>query len=195
MMLLASALTVFAGAGFMQVADAKPLSDHQLIALNKKPAPTNEPVVTMETSKGIIKMVIYKKDAPITAGNFLDLVQRGFYNGLIFHRHEPGFVIQGGDPQGNGTGGFIDPLTRTERQIPLEIKPQLRHSEAGMVAMARSGDPNSASSQFYITLSPSPKLDNNYAVFGKVIDGMPVVMNLRRGDKIMRADVKEPGAK
>lgn len=183
-------LTVFSGALRQPVAAKLLTLDHQLIAAaKKKNLSTSDPLVLMETSKGTIKMQIYQKDAPITAGNFIDLVQRGFYNGLTFHRVDPGFIIQGGDPKGNGTGTFIDPQTRTERQIPLEIKPGLRHNEAGVVAMARSGDPNSASCQFYITLAPSPKLDGNYAVFGKVIEGMPNVMSIRPGDKIIHAEI------
>lgn len=187
---------VSTGAGFVQQAEAKSLfGDHELIALKKPTLATTDPVVTLETSRGPIKIVIYKKIAPITAGNFIDLVQRGFYNGITFHRYEPGMLIQGGDPQGNGFGSFVDPVTKTERKIPLEVRPELRHSEAGMLAMARMGDPDSASSQFYITLSAQPKLDGQFAVFGKVIDGMPALMGLRKGDKIVHAEVKEPGAK
>lgn len=165
------------------------------LALSKKGPAINEPVVTMETSKGIIKIAVYRKETPVTAANFIDLVQKSFYNGLSFHRHEPGFVIQGGDPLGNGTGGYVDQKTRAERRIPLEISPNLKHAEPGMVAMARSSDPNSASSQFYITLAACPALDGNYAVFGKVIDGMQIVTSLRKGDKIIKASVQEPGAK
>lgn len=193
----ALAVLLMFSSGFKQDANAWPPSpDHQLIAVNKKPVlATSEPLVIMETTKGTVKIVIYRKDAPITASNFLDLVLRGFYNGLTFHRYESGFVIQGGDPHGDGSGTFIDPQTHTERHIPLEIKPGLRHSEAGMVAMARTSSPDSASCQFYITLAPSPKLDGDYAVFGKVIDGMSTVMSLRKGDKIVHAEVKEPAGK
>lgn len=142
--------------------------------------------VTIETSKGTIKAQLYNDLAPITAGNFADLVQRGFYDGLSFHRYEPNFVIQGGDPLGNGTGGFVDPGTGRERTIPLETSPELKHDAAGVLAMARSQDPNSASCQFYITLAPASFLDRNYAVFGRVTEGMEVVQNLRRGDKIVK---------
>lgn len=148
-------------------------------------------VVLMETNKGTIKIQVYKTDAPVTSGNFLDLVDRGFYNGLTFHRFEEGFVIQGGDPKGDGTGGFVDPETGEKRHIPLEVKPTLKHDQAGMVAMARANDPNSASCQFYITLGPASFLDMKYAVFGKVIDGLPVVQQLRRGDKIVKATMQE----
>ncbi|APB34112.1 peptidyl-prolyl cis-trans isomerase cyclophilin type [Gloeomargarita lithophora Alchichica-D10] len=151
-------------------------------------------------------------DAPVTAGNFVDLVQRGFYNNLTFHRvvREPQpFVVQGGDPKGNGTGGFIDPQTKRERVIPLEIKPadgkqavygrtfpeqnirqapQLKHNR-GALAMARSQNPNSASSQFYITLAETSFLDGNYAVFGYVTKGMETVDKIKQGDRITSATV------
>src|SRR5690349_5261055 len=103
--------------------------------------------VTMETAKGTIKFVLHDDKAPLTAGNFAELAGRGFYDGLNFHRYEPGFVIQGGDPLGNGTGN-------SGKRIKLEIHPDLRHDRAGSVAMARSSDPDSASCQFYITLGP-----------------------------------------
>ena len=138
----------------------------------------------IDTNKGAITVEMYEDKAPITAGNFIDLVERGFYDGLKFHRYEPGFVIQGGDPRGNGTGGFVDPQTGRERRIKLEVSPELPHGEAGAVAMARSQDPNSASSQFYITLGKAAFLDMNYAVFGRVVDGMDAVKQLRAGDSI-----------
>jgi peptidyl-prolyl cis-trans isomerase B (cyclophilin B) len=160
-------------------------------------------------------------NAPLTAGNFVDLVQRGIYTGTAFHRvvREPQpFVVQGGDPQSKdprvpadrlGTGGFIDTTTGRERRIPLEILPKgatsavydktlksarvnqapvLRHRR-GAVAMARSAQPNSASSQFYFTLSDLAFLDGNYAVFGYVTSGMEVVDAVRQGDRIQSAKV------
>ncbi len=138
----------------------------------------------IETNKGPITIELYEDQVPITTGNFIDLVERGFYNGLKFHRYEPGFVIQGGDPRGNGTGGFVDPQTGRERRIKLEVTPELKHGGAGGVAMARSQDPNSASCQFYITLGPAAFLDMNYAVFGRVVDGMDAVKQLRAGDSM-----------
>jgi peptidyl-prolyl cis-trans isomerase B (cyclophilin B) len=152
-----------------------------------------DPRVNLETNKGPITIEVFQAAAPITAGNFLDLVGRGFYNGLSFHRYEPGFVIQGGDPDGNGTGGFVDPATGRERTIQLEVSPELKHGEAGGVAMARSQNPNSASSQFYITLGPAAFLDGNYAVFGRVVDGMDAVKQLRAGDKIISAQIASEG--
>ena len=160
----------------------------------------SDPIVVMETNKGTIKIQIHMNDAPITGGNFLDLVQRGFYNGLAFHRYEPNFVIQGGDPRGNGTGGFVDPSTGRERTIKLETSPSLRHSEAGVIAMARSSNPDSASSQFYFTLAPANFLDAapgnpGYAVFGKVVEGLEAVKELRKGDKMTKVSVLETAAK
>jgi cyclophilin family peptidyl-prolyl cis-trans isomerase len=138
----------------------------------------------IETSKGSITVELYEDKAPITAGNFIDLVERGFYNGLTFHRYEPGFVIQGGCPAGNGTGGFTDPQTGRERRIKLEVSTELKHDEAGALAMARSQNPDSASCQFYITLGPAAFLDMNYAVFGRVQDGMDAVKQIRAGERI-----------
>jgi cyclophilin family peptidyl-prolyl cis-trans isomerase len=145
----------------------------------------------IKTDKGEITIELYEDKAPATAGNFIDLIERGFYNGLTFHRYEPGFVIQGGCPRGTGTGGFTDPSTGRERRIKLEVSPELKHGEAGAVAMARSNDPNSASCQFYITLGPAAFLDMNYAVFGRVTDGLDVVKQLRAGDKMTNITLAE----
>ena len=136
----------------------------------------------LETVKGMIKFELKESEAPITTKNFIDLTNKGFYNGLIFHRVEPGFVIQGGDPKGNGTGG-------SGKNIPLEIAPTLTHKK-GAVGMARSQDPNSASSQFYICIEDSKFLDKNYAVFGQVTEGQNVVSNIRKGDKILKATIQ-----
>ncbi len=164
-------------------------------ASGKKGKMSNEPVVVMETSKGTIKIQLFTNEVPTTASNFQNLVSKGFYNGLTFHRYEPGFVIQGGDPKGDGTGGYIDPATKQEHRIPLEVKPSLKHDQAGVVAMARANDPNSASCQFYITLAPASFLDMNYAVFGKVIDGLQVVSQLRKGDKMTKVTLLETANK
>jgi cyclophilin family peptidyl-prolyl cis-trans isomerase len=145
----------------------------------------------IQTTHGPITIELFEDKAPITAGNFIDLLQRGFYNGLKFHRYEPGFVIQGGDPRGNGTGGFMDPATGRERRIKLEVSPELKHGEAGAVAMARSQSPDSASCQFYITLGPAAFLDMNYAVFGRVVGGMDAVKQLRAGDSMTGVTLSE----
>ena len=159
---------------------------------------TADPVVVLETTKGTIKVQIYKNDAPISSNNYLDLVSKGFYNGLTFHRYEPGFCIQGGCPRGTGTGGYVDPQTNKERRIQLEVNPSnrnLTHNAAGVLAMARANDPNSASSQFYFTLGPANFLDGQYAVFGRVLEGLDVVQALRAGDKMTKVSVLETAAK
>ena len=132
------------------------------------------PVAVINTNKGEFRFELYSKRAPITVTNFIELAESGFYTGLKFHRYEPGFVIQGGDPKGDGTGG-------SPNQIKLEIHPELKHVE-GAIGMARSQAPDSASSQFYVSLAPIHSLDGNYAVFGIVTQGMDVVLSLRQGD-------------
>jgi cyclophilin family peptidyl-prolyl cis-trans isomerase len=144
----------------------------------------NERIAVIETNKGIIKFKLFEENAPITTKNFIDLANKGFYNGLKFHRVETGFVIQGGDPKGNGTGG-------SGKIIPLEVTPKLKHDSAGVVAMARANDPNSASSQFYITLAPQSFLDMNYAVFGKVVEGLDVVKGIKIGDVMKKVTIAD----
>lgn len=132
--------------------------------------------ILIQTDKGPIKIKLFTKEAPITTNNFINLVQKGFYNGTIFHRVIPGFVIQGGDPLGDGTGNYIDTETGKPRYIKLETNPNLKFDRIGRVGMARTKDPNSASCQFFIALQPLPSLDpggvdpNGYAVFGQVTE-------------------------
>lgn len=140
-------------------------------------------IATIETNKGIIKFELFEKEAPITTRNFIELAQSGFYNGLTFHRVEPGFVIQGGDPKGDGSGG-------SGKTIPLEIAPSLTHKK-GAVGMARSSDPNSASSQFYIVLADAKFLDGQYAVFGQVTEGQDVAEKIAVGDKMLKITIGE----
>ncbi len=131
------------------------------------PAAAPNRVAVIETGKGRIRFELCEDRAPATTANFIQLAQRGFYDGLIFHRVIKGFVIQPGDPEGNGTGG-------SGTTIKLEIHRDLTHTD-GAVGMARGPNPDSASSQFYICDGAQPGLDRNYAVFGKVIEGMDVV--------------------
>ena len=152
------------------------------------PAPT-APVVRMVTAKGTILIKLYPKDAPITVANFEKLVKKGFYNGLTFHRitdlGDPGAskIVQGGDPAGNGSGG---PGYNIKGEFTGNgVKNPLTHI-AGAVAMARSSDPNSAGSQFYICVNPVHFLDGKYAVFGQVIKGLDVAGNLEIGDKMTK---------
>jgi cyclophilin family peptidyl-prolyl cis-trans isomerase len=147
-----------------------------------------EPIVMMQTSKGPIVIQVFLSQVPYTSRNFLDLVQRGFYNGLSFHRVER-WCIQGGDPLGNGHGNFVDPDTGQVRFIRREINPRLHHFSAGVVAMARGNNPDSASCQFYITKAPAPFLDGQYAIFGRVVRGLDTVMHMAPGDRILSADI------
>ena len=124
------------------------------------------PVVILETSHGTIELELFWKETPKTAESFLYLTNKGYYDNLIFHRIVPNFVIQGGDPMGNGTGG-------PGYNVPFE-KANTKHLR-GSLGMARSADPNSGGSQFYICLRDLPNLDANYVVFGKVVNGMDVV--------------------
>jgi peptidyl-prolyl cis-trans isomerase B (cyclophilin B) len=143
-------------------------------------AKTN-PMVTMVTTQGTIMMKLFPKDAPISCANFENLIKIGFYNGLTFHRYVPGFVIQGGDPNGDGSGG---PGYTIKGEFPGNgVKNPLTHV-LGAVAMARTQDPDSAGSQFYICVAPAHMLDGQYAVFGQVTKGMDVVEKLRQGDKM-----------
>ena len=159
---------------------------------------SKNPVVVIETSQGTIKAELRPAAAPKTVQNFIDLADRKFYDGLKFHRVVPNFVIQGGDPKGDGTGG-------SGANIPLEIKcadgtmtegqtatcPVALSHKDGALAMARSQDPNSASSQFYITNGEQKFLDGNYAVFGYVTEGMDTVWKIQMGDTITRIHIEK----
>lgn len=127
--------------------------------------------ITMDSGK-VIRLELYPETAPITIENFLDLVKKGFYNGLTFHRIISGFMIQGGDPDGNGMGG---PGYSIKGEFKSNgVDNPLKH-EKGVISMARSMDPNSAGSQFFIMHEAAPHLDGQYAAFGKVIEGLDVV--------------------
>ena len=185
------------------------------------PSLNGEATVVLTVNGDPITIEVRGTEAPITAGNFVELVNAGFYDGLSFHRviHSPRpFVAQAGDPQSRdpnfpperlGTAGYTDPATGQERNIPLEIlprradaaiygrtfdmarvsaRPVLNHTR-GAVAMARSQNPNSGSSQFYITLADQGFLDGKYAVFGYVTEGMDAVDRILQGDRIESAVV------
>lgn len=126
---------------------------------------------------GIIKLELDESAAPITVANFTKLVNEGFYDGLTFHRIIPGFMIQGGDPLGNGTGGSDE---RIKGEFAMNgVDNPIKH-ERGVISMARAMDPNSASSQFFIMHEDAPHLDGSYAAFGKVIEGIDVVDEIAR---------------
>jgi peptidyl-prolyl cis-trans isomerase B (cyclophilin B) len=138
-------------------------------------------VITLEQG-GEIRLEFYPEDAPKTVENFVTLAKKGFYNGLNFHRVVPDFVVQGGCPKGNGTGG-------PGYQIKAEFNKQ-KHVR-GTLAMARSQDPDSAGSQFYICYGPTPHLDGNYTVFGRVVSGMEHVDRIKQGDKMTSVTITE----
>lgn len=198
--------------GSNSTAKATTVSENQsesIPGMKNLPRLEGKATVVMTVKGAPITIEVDGDNAPITAGNFVDLVQKGFYNGLTFHRvvRDPQpFVVQGGDPRGDGTGGYVDPKIGTERRIPLEIKPEggdeavysqtiknkpaLTH-KLGAVAMARSQMPDSASSQFYFALADLAFLDGNYAVFGYVTDGFDVVNQIQQGEKIDSAQVTQ----
>ncbi|HVC19940.1 MAG TPA: peptidylprolyl isomerase [Vicinamibacterales bacterium] len=151
------------------------------------------PILVVETVRGTFEIKTYPKEAPKTVAHIVALTKRGFYNGLRFHRVVPGFVIQVGDPQSRdlskralwGTGGSGHPIG------VAEFSPKLTHI-TGAVAMAYAGTPQSADSQFYITLAPQHSLDGKYVVFGQVIKGDDVPAKIKVGDLIKKMYVK-PG--
>ena len=133
----------------------------------------SNPIVTIEMENGgVIKAELYPEIAPNTVNNFISLIQKGYYDGIIFHRVIPGFMIQGGDPMGRGTGG---PGSCIKGEFSANgFQNDLRHS-AGVLSMARTMAPDSAGSQFFIMHEDAPHLDGQYAAFGKVTEGMDVV--------------------
>ena len=135
-----------------------------------RPYKTDNPVVEIASTLGKIAVELFPKEAPDTVANFLKLVEKGYYDGVIFHRVIPKFMVQTGDPQGTGRGGpgwtIID-----------EFHPKLRHDKAGVLSMANAG-PDTGGSQFFITLAATPHLDDRHAIFGKVIEGQDVVVKI-----------------
>ena len=138
-------------------------------------------VIALEKG-GEIRIEFFPEDAPKTVENFVTLAKKGFYNGLNFHRVVPDFVVQGGCPKGNGTGG-------PGYTIKAEFNKQ-KHLR-GTVAMARSQHPDSAGSQFYICYGTTPHLDGQYTVFGKVVSGMELVDRIKQGDKMTTVTIAE----
>lgn len=123
--------------------------------------------IKFTTNKGVFVAEMFEDKAPLTTKNFIELVEKGFYNGIIFHRVIDGFMIQGGDPTGSGMGG-------PGYKIKDEFGEGLKHDDEGILSMANAG-PNTGGSQFFITLAPTPWLNGHHAIFGKVVEGMDVV--------------------
>ena len=140
-------------------------------------------VATIQTNRGAIRFQLFEDKVPNTVANFVKLAQKGFYNGLKFHRVIPDFMIQTGCPEGTGRGGpgyrFND-----------EFDPQLKHDGPGVVSMANAG-PNTNGSQFFITHVPCPHLDGKHSVFGRVIEGQEVVDSICQGDKMTEVTIAE----
>jgi len=145
-------------------------------------------VATIETTLGTIEAELYQMDAPKTVANFAGLAKEGFYNGIIFHRVVPGFVIQGGDPNGTGTGGKSIYGKEFADELNPETKSYQEGYKKGVLAMANHG-PNTNSSQFFILLADQAWMPKNYTIFGKVIKGMDIV------EKIGKVELVPPGAK
>ena len=142
--------------------------------------PAKSYLATIETVKGTIRAELYPKLAPEHVNSFVFLACQGFFDGLTFHRYEPGFVIQGGDPKGNGSGG-------PGYTLPAEFN-ATKHT-LGILSMARTSDPNSAGSQFFIMLGDAPHLDNQYSVFGKVVEGITLALQIRANDKVIKVNI------
>ncbi len=123
--------------------------------------------IKFTTNKGVFVAEMFEDKAPLTTKNFIDLTEKGFYNGVIFHRVIDGFMIQGGDPTGTGMGG-------PGYKIKDEFGAGLKHDDEGILSMANAG-PNTGGSQFFITLAPTPWLNGHHAIFGRVVEGMDVV--------------------
>lgn len=139
----------------------------------------------IHTAKGVMKVEFYEKDAPNTVDNFIKLSKEGFYDGLTFHRVIPNFVIQGGCPQGNGTGG-------PGYKIDCELTGENQHHDRGVLSMAHAGR-NTGGSQFFIchNRENTQHLDRNHTCFGKVVEGVDIVDQIKAGDKIEKITVQE----
>jgi peptidyl-prolyl cis-trans isomerase A (cyclophilin A) len=137
---------------------------------NENAATGKELRAKFTTSEGSFEAKLFHSEVPITVSNFVELARKGYYNDLIFHRVIPNFMIQGGDPKGNGTGGpgytFAD-----------EFHPSLKHSKPGILSMANSG-PGTNGSQFFVTVAPTPHLDNRHSIFGEIVSGYDVVKKI-----------------
>ena len=165
---VAGALALAATSNILSAAENTPLKDIRIV---------------LHTNKGDIEGTLFASKVPMTVANFLHLASKKFYDGITFHRVIPDFMIQGGDPQGTGTGGpgykFADEIDRT-----------LKHDKPGIFSMANAG-PNTNGSQFFITHVPTPHLDGKHTVFGEVTKGQDVVNKIQKGDKITSIEIRD----
>jgi cyclophilin family peptidyl-prolyl cis-trans isomerase len=155
-------------------------------------SPGAGPVVVLDTARGVIEFETYPEEAPKTVAHILALVKRGFYNGLRFHRAEPNFVVQVGDPQSRNMT-LVEWWGRSGSGKPIgvaEITKKRIHGR-GAVAMGHAGSAKDADSQFYITLRPAPELNGKHTVFGRVIRGLDVAAKLQKADLLKKASLKE----
>lgn len=212
------AVGIFGGIGLYNYFNKSVVTDNYGSALNQAhtPVPTNSTITqaiippaqlgtdwvatlsahlvsstaaTIRTAKGDISVVLYPQDAPKTVENFATLARYGYYNNLTFHRVEPGFVIQGGDPNGNGTGGVSVFGPTFEDELKASTSSYQAGYQTGVLAMANRG-PNTNGSQFFIMLADNQSLPKNYTIFGKVTTGMDTVQKIAVGDKIYGINVQ-----
>lgn len=179
--LLLTAAVTFAPLAWQAPASASPESILKEVEKAAGHKVVTGSTVQFTTTQGKFNVVLFPKEAPKTVANFEKLVKSKFYDGLSFHRVIPGFVAQGGDPKGDGTGG-------PGWSIPDELDSTLKHLD-GSLSMAKSSMPNSAGSQFYFCLGAQPHLDGNYTVFGQVVSGLDVVSKLKVGDKMLKVQL------
>ncbi len=172
-------------------AEATPISTALPLVITATPTPISKKgtktmtatLVDIKTAKGVIEIQLYPQDAPKTVENFATLASQGYFNGLTFHRVEPGFVIQGGDPNGNGTGGKSIFGDTFEDELNPNTQSYKDGYKEGVVAMANRG-PNTNGSQFFIMLADNTSLPHAYTIFGKVVKGLDVVHQIAVGDKM-----------
>lgn len=167
-------------ASVLQAKDLSMVNNKQ--KMEKKMSDSN--VITIELETGIVTIELYPDVAPKTVESFKKLISKGFYDGLTFHRVIPGFMAQGGDPEGTGMGGPGFSL-----KAEFNDKKHVR----GTLAMARSSDPDSAGSQFYICYGPQPHLDGQYTIFGQVTDGMELIDDVSNGTVMKKLSIVESG--
>ncbi len=175
------AFALLAGAPLAHAESPAPAAQPEAPAAAPKPKELNDIRIILKTSKGDIAATLFAAKTPMTVANYLNLATKGYYDGLTFHRVIPDFMIQGGDPSGNGTGG-------PGYRFGDEFHPSLRHSKPGIFSMANAG-PGTNGSQFFITHLPTPWLDGKHSVFGEVTKGQEVVNAIAKGDKIEKIEI------